>query len=142
MPHLQRTVNLKPGGADLAVTRANRVEYIYLVAHYRLNLQLRRPSEAFLRGLSSVVPRRWLALFSAAELQLLLGGSDAPLDVDDWQAHTNYSGGYHADHPTIVWFWEVVRGFDAAQRSATLKFVSSCSRAPLVRPTRLPRLRA
>merc|ERR1719198_1714109 len=45
-PHLQRTVNLKPGGADLAVTRANRVEYIYLVAHYRLNLQLRRPSAA------------------------------------------------------------------------------------------------
>ena len=131
-PHLQRTVNLKPGGADLAVTRANRVEYIYLVAHYRLNLQLRRPSEAFLRGLSSVVPRRWLALFSAAELQLLLGGSDAPLDVDDWQAHAVYAGGYHPDHPVVTAFWATLRGFSPDQRAATLKFVTSCSRPPLL----------
>ena len=131
-PHQRRTVDLKPGGANVPVTRANRMEYIFLVARYRLNYQMHRASDAFLRGFSTVVPPSWINMFSPSELQLVLGGSDAPLDVDDWAAHTNYSGGYHADHPTIIWFWEVLRGFDAAQRSAMLKFVSSCSRAPLL----------
>ena len=131
-PHQRRTIDLKPGGANVPVTRANRMEYIFLVARYRLNYQMHRASDAFLRGFGTVVPPSWINMFSPSELQLVLGGSDAPLDVDDWAAHTNYSGGYHADHPTIIWFWEVLRGFDAAQRSATLKFVSSCSRAPLL----------
>ena len=131
-PHQRRTLELKPGGANVPVTRANRMEYIFLVARFRLNSQMHRASEAFLRGFGTVVPPSWINMFSPSELQLVLGGSDAPLDVDDWAAHTNYSGGYHADHPTIVWFWQVLRGFDASQRAATLKFVSSCSRAPLL----------
>jgi len=34
-------------------------------------------------------------MFSPAELQLVLGGSDAPLSVADWRAHTVYSGEFH-----------------------------------------------
>ena len=34
-PHQRRTVELKPRGANIAVTRANRMEYIFLVARYR-----------------------------------------------------------------------------------------------------------
>jgi hypothetical protein len=64
--------------------------------------------------------------------QLVLGGSDAALDVDDWMAHAVYSGGYHPQHPVILWLWQVLREFDARQRKATLKFATSCSRPPLL----------
>ena len=86
--HQRRTVELKPGGANLAVTLANRMEYIFLVARYRLNYQMHRASDAFLRGFGTVVPPSWINMFSPSELQLVLGGSDAPLDVDDWQARS------------------------------------------------------
>merc|ERR1719421_574212 len=126
-PSYRRTVALKPGGADVPVTLANRLEYVFLVSHFRLNTQMRKPCDAFLRGFSEVVPSAWVNMFSPAELQLVLGGSDAPLDVDDWQQHAVYSGGYHTGHPVIRWFWQVLREFDAPRRAATLKFVTSCS---------------
>ena len=32
--------NLKPGGQDILVTGSNRIEYIHLMADYRLNKQV------------------------------------------------------------------------------------------------------
>ena len=127
-----REIALKPGGAQLAVSRENRVEYTFLVAHYRLNVQLRRAADAFLRGFACVVPGSWVRLFSPKELQLVLGGSDAPVDVDDWQRHAQYSGGYHEEHPVVGWFWRVLDEFTPARRAAALKFATSCSRPPLM----------
>ena len=71
-------------------------------------------------------------MFSPAELRLVLGGSDKPLDIDDWQQHAMYSGGYHTQHPVILWLWQVLREFDAPRRAATLKFATACSRPPLL----------
>lgn len=131
-PEKRRQVSLRPDGANVAVTAANRLEYVFLVAHYRLNTQMRKPCDAFLRGFSSVVPATWINILSPPELQLVLGGSDAPLDIDDWRAHTVYSGGYHDKHPVIMWLWQVLADFDAPHRAATLKFATSCSRPPLL----------
>ena len=78
------------------------------------------------------MPAAWVNMFSPHELQLVLGGSDAPLDVDDWRAHAVYSGGYHPEHPVIKWLWQVLREFDGPHRAATLKFATSCSRPPLM----------
>ena len=128
----RRQVSLKPNGADTPVTMANRLEYIFLVSHFRLNTQMRRPCDAFLRGFGSVVPLPWVNMFSPAELQLVLGGSDAPLDVDDWRANAVFSGGYHTEHPVIRMLWQVLREYDAPKRAATLKFATSCSRPPLL----------
>ena len=45
-------MELKPGGADIVVTRENRVEYIFLVSHYRTRPQLEpEPLPQLARGL-------------------------------------------------------------------------------------------
>ena len=85
-------VELKPGGVDVAVTRANCIEYIHLVAHYKLNVQLQHQFAAFRQGLSGVVPLAWLRLFSQGELQVLISGAEVPVDVDDLCRNTKYSG--------------------------------------------------
>lgn len=36
------------------------------------------------------------------------------------------------DHPTIARFWDVLAEFDETQRRQLLKFVTSCSRPPLL----------
>lgn len=41
-------------------------------------------------------------------------------------------GGYSADHPVIKIFWRVVEGFTDEEKRKLLKFVTSCSRPPLL----------
>ena len=41
-------------------------------------------------------------------------------------------GGYSADHEVIVMFWRVIESFTDTQRRQLLKFVTSCSRPPLL----------
>ena len=41
-------------------------------------------------------------------------------------------GGYTATHPVITIFWEVVESFTDEEKRKLLKFVTSCSRPPLL----------
>lgn len=42
------------------------------------------------------------------------------------------SGGYHEEHPVICLLWSVLRSLDAPEQRRFLKFVTSCSRPPLL----------
>lgn len=46
-------------------------------------------------------------MFNQQELQILLGGVNAPVDLDDLRAFTNYGGLYNENEPTIQMFWKV-----------------------------------
>ena len=87
-----KVVELKPGGADIPVTRENSIEYIHLVAHYKLNVQLEKQFRAFRSGLSSILPLHWLRLFNQNEFQVLISGAEIPISVSDLRRNTAYSG--------------------------------------------------
>lgn len=42
------------------------------------------------------------------------------------------TGEFTVDHPTILLFWKIVQKFTDSQKRQLLKFVTSCSRAPLL----------
>ncbi|KAK1942989.1 E3 ubiquitin-protein ligase UPL6 [Phytophthora citrophthora] len=127
------TRNLVPDGANVSVTKENRIRYIHLMANYKLNVLSSMESAAFLKGFRDLIPGTWIQMFAPAELQMLIGGSATNIDVDDWERHTVYGGGYHPSQPFIRWFWEIVRNeFTAEDRAALLKFITSCSRQPLL----------
>ncbi|KAG6914062.1 hypothetical protein DXG01_002698 [Tephrocybe rancida] len=127
-----RAVDLIPNGSAVAVTKENRLQYIQLVAHFRLTKQIRLQSEAFFEGLSEMIEPRWIRMFNQQEMQILLGGVNTPIDFDDLRGNTNYGGLYDDNEETIVMFWNVVNTFDQEQRMALLRFVTSCSRPPLL----------
>ncbi|XP_061443461.1 ubiquitin-protein ligase E3C isoform X2 [Rhineura floridana] len=127
-----QVVELKPGGKDIPVTSANRIAYIHLVADYRLNKQIRQHCLAFRQGLANVVNLEWLRMFDQQEIQVLISGAQVPISLDDLKTFTNYSGGYSADHPVIKIFWRVVESFTDDEKRKLLKFVTSCSRPPLL----------
>lgn len=83
---------LKPGGANIAVTAENRIEYIHLMAEWKLSRQVRLQTAAARRGLAGVVPLAWLRLFGPKELRLLVSGAESGVDVEDLKQHTNYGG--------------------------------------------------
>ncbi|XP_068091962.1 ubiquitin-protein ligase E3C [Hyperolius riggenbachi] len=127
-----QVVELKLGGKDIPVTSANRIAYIHLVADYRLNKQIRQHCLAFRQGLANVVNLEWLRMFDQQEIQVLISGAQVPICLDDLKSFTNYSGGYSADHPVIKIFWRVVENFTDEEKRKLLKFVTSCSRPPLL----------
>ena len=71
---VRRQVELVPGGRERPVTAGNRLEYIHRVANFRLNTQIKRPADAFQRGLEEVIAREWVALFNEGELQVACSG--------------------------------------------------------------------
>lgn len=46
-------------------------------------------------------------MFNQQELQVLVGGVDSPIDLDDLRANTQYGGLYDDHEPTIEIFWGV-----------------------------------
>ncbi|XP_062850560.1 ubiquitin-protein ligase E3C isoform X2 [Trichomycterus rosablanca] len=127
-----QVVELKPGGKDVPVTTANRIAYIHLVADYRLNKQIRAHCLAFRQGLANVLNLEWLRMFDQQEIQVLVSGAHVPICLEDLKKFTNYSGGYTATHSVIKIFWEVVESFSDEEKRKLLKFVTSCSRPPLL----------
>ena len=144
-------MDLIPNGSNITVTKENRLQYIHLVSHYRLNKQIRKQSDVFFEGLSEMIDHKWLRsaktfvvkylltklaffqrMFNQQEVQILIGGVNTPIDIADLQQHTNYGGLYDADHPIIRFFWNVVESFDQEQKKNLLRFVTSCSRPPLL----------
>ena len=46
--------------------------------------------------------------------------------------NTKYGNGFTETHDTIVMFWEVVKSLSEPLKRKLLKFVTSCSRPPLL----------
>ena len=52
--------------------------------------------------MEDVIGLDWLRMFSHKELQILISGAEHEISVEDLENHTNYSGGYTPNHPTII----------------------------------------
>lgn len=128
----RQIIELKPGGKDINVTNDNKLQYIHAMADYKLNRQILPLSNAFYRGLTDLILPSWLKLFNASEFNQLLSGGIHDIDVDDLRNYTRYTGGYTEGTRTVKLFWEVMAGFEPKERCLLLKFVTSCSRAPLL----------
>ncbi|KAF4403288.1 hypothetical protein G4B88_007934 [Cannabis sativa] len=128
----QHVIELKPSGKDISVTNENKMQYIHAMADYKLNRQIIPFSNAFYRGLTDLISPFWLKLFNAREFNQLLSGGDYDIDIDDLRKNTRYTGGYSEGSRTIKIFWEVLKGFEPNDRCMLLKFVTSCSRPPLL----------
>lgn len=135
----QKTItrDLKPGGSQIPVTNANRLVYIADVSRHRLQTQPYHQTNAFLRGLASIVEPSWLSMFNQSELQTLVGGAQSSISVPDLRSNTIYGGVYvigddGQEHPSVKIFWDVMEALPDEDRRKVLKFVTSTPRAPLL----------
>lgn len=127
------THELIPGGRAVPVTNENKISYIHLMAHFRMHVQINEQTAAFIRGFRSIIHHEWLAIFSTPEVQRLISGDTMEVELDDLRKHTRYYGGFHDNHRVIGWLWDILdKDFSPQERSLFLKFVTSCSKPPLL----------
>jgi len=125
-------IELIPNGRNIPVTYQNRLQYIHLVANYRLNVMMQRQAAAFVRGLSTLIDVKWLVMFNQKELQTLVGGAEGkPIDVEELRRCT-VLGGYNTQDKTVRLFWEVMKEMKESDKRKVLRFVTSVERPPLL----------
>ena len=106
-----------------------------------------------------IVPPTLVTMFNDFELELLISGLPE-IDVDDWERHTVYTGGFDKDSPVVVvslkmrereqernvsnlslhlqWFWEITRSLSQEDLAGLLQFATGCSRVPMHGFSKLP----
>lgn len=67
----------------LLLCKSCRISYIHLMAHFRMHTQIKEQTAAFIRGFRSIINPEWLHMFSTPEVQRLVSGDNAEIDLDD-----------------------------------------------------------
>ena len=102
-------------------------------AHFKMRKQISAQVAATRTGFRSVINPEWLEMFSGPEVQQLISGDNSPVDLRDLRRNTSYYGGFHDSHRVVAWLWDILeRDFSDKERSMFLKFVTSCSKPPLL----------
>ena len=135
-------IPLCPGGEKKAVTNANRREFVELYVHYLLDVVVARQFEPFKRGFFTVCGGNALSLFRPEEIELLIRGSDEPLDIASLRAVAIYEGwpdgNKHPElQPQVVWFWDFFERASPADQRKILSFITGSDRIPAMGATNL-----
>ncbi|KAI0512856.1 hypothetical protein F5B22DRAFT_287128 [Xylaria bambusicola] len=134
-------VPLCPGGEAKMVTNTNRKEYVDLYVRYLLDTSVARQFEPFKRGFFTVCAGNALTLFKPEEIELLVRGSDEPLDIASLKAvaaYTNWPrGSSPKTEPTILWFWEAFENALPKDQRRLLSFITGSDRIPAMGATSL-----
>lgn len=127
-------VPLCPGGETRAVTNANRREFVDLYVRYLLDTAVVRQFEPFKRGFFTVCGGNALSLFRPEEIELLICGSDEPLDIPSLRAvSTNENWKVPSPEetePIIRWFWESFMAAPPEDQRKLLSFITGSDRIP------------
>ena len=65
---------LKEGGRNIPVTDENKLEYVMLVAQFKMSNGIRKQIDSFLEGFHELIPPELISIFSEKELELLICG--------------------------------------------------------------------
>ena len=135
------SASLCPNGENRPVTNNNRREFVDLYIKYLLDSSVVRQYEPFRRGFFSVCEGNALSLFRPEEIELLVRGSEEPLDVETLKAVAIYDGWGKAiaptDQPVVAWFWESFAKANGTFQRKLLSFITSSDRIPAMGATSL-----
>ncbi|ODH13995.1 hypothetical protein ACO22_06743 [Paracoccidioides brasiliensis] len=131
---------LRPGGEKKPVTNFNRREYVDLYVKYLLDTAVARQFEPFKRGFFTVCGGNALHLFRPEEIELLVRGSDEPLDIPSLQAvavYEHWQCEKPEQEPVVIWFWEFFARVSPADQRKILSFITGSDRIPAMGATNL-----
>ena len=135
-------VPLCPGGESRPVTNANRREYVDAYVRHTLDASVARQFEPFKRGFYTVCGGNAFSLFRPEEIELLIRGSDEPLDISSLRAVAEYDnwGERQPDgqEAIIGWFWETFEGATPQRQRQLLSFITGSDRIPATGAATLP----
>ena len=136
------TVPLCENGEARPVTNKNRREYVDLYVRYLLDLSVKKHFDPFKRGFYAVCSGNAFCLFRPEEVELLLRGSDEPLDISALRGVATYDGWGVQDPDgkidVITWFWEIFEDAPHEDQRNLLLFITGSDRLPAAGASMMP----
>lgn len=123
-------VELMPGGADIAVTGDNRVQFVQLFLERRLVRAVQTQFDLFARGFSRVMQTAMLNKIVEPEELMTMVQGDPVLDFTTLESAAFYEG-FPPDHPVIKELWSFVHDLDPDDQKKFLMFVTGSRSAPM-----------
>ncbi|KAI6657993.1 Apoptosis-resistant E3 ubiquitin protein ligase 1 isoform X2 [Oopsacas minuta] len=125
-----KTVPLKPGGADILVTQTNKLQYLDLLANYRLCKRVSKQIELVCRGLYELIPDTLLSVFDESEFELLICGITT-YDIKEWKDSINICTTDRQVFPNLLsWFWTLAESLPQAGRARIVQFTTGSGQLP------------
>ncbi|XP_030261753.1 probable E3 ubiquitin-protein ligase HERC6 [Sparus aurata] len=124
-------VELDPKEPGKPLTGSNRKEFVAAFVDYAFNKSVEGVFSEFKRGFLKVCDIDVVDFFQPEELQAVMVGQEN-YDWEVFKQNTVYEGGYYADHPNIVTFWEVFEKLPAEEKKKFLLFLTGCDRVPFL----------
>ncbi|KAF6317256.1 HECT and RLD domain containing E3 ubiquitin protein ligase 4 [Rhinolophus ferrumequinum] len=118
-------------GADTAVNKQNRQEFVDAYVDYIFNKSVASLFDAFHAGFHKVCGGKVLQLFQPNELQAMVIGN-TNYDWKELEKNTEYKGEYWAEHSTIKIFWEVFHELPLEKKKQFLLFLTGSDRIPIL----------
>ncbi|TDL21828.1 hypothetical protein BD410DRAFT_771174 [Rickenella mellea] len=124
-------IELRPNGANIAVTSDNVDEYINEVIDAIIGSGAELQAKAFREGFSKVFPVTDLQAFSADELVILFGSAD-----EDWSPETlteamKADHGFNVESRAIRDLIEIMSQYDNVTRRDFLQFITGSPKLPI-----------
>ncbi|KAI9802496.1 MAG: hypothetical protein M1825_002881 [Sarcosagium campestre] len=129
-------IPLCPGGDKRAVTNANRRDFVDLYVQYLLDISVSRQFEPFKRGFFTVCGGNALSLFRPEEIELLVRGSDEPLDIPSLRAVAK-SENWGSHEEVLDWFWDFFGRIKPEDQRKLVSFITGSDRIPAAGTTNL-----
>ena len=120
---------LVPNGSQIKVTDENKLDYIRLIAEYRLKKSIEKQVIAFCSGFDDLISHENIRIFTPNELSLLICGV-ADIDVEDLKRNVQIQQPYNMDTPVVKMFFEVISEWDKQNLTKLLMFITGSSRMP------------
>jgi E3 ubiquitin-protein ligase HECTD2 len=134
-------VPLCTDGEKRSVINANRREFVDLYVRYLLDTAVTRQFEPFKRGFFTVCGGNALSLFRPEEIELLIRGSEEPLDIASLRAVSSYENwnvpNAAETEPVVQWFWQSFQTASPKDQRKLLSFITGSDRIPAMGATNL-----
>lgn len=124
-----KEVELVEGGDKIEVTNENKNDFINKQYRFYIIDSIKKQSEAFCEGFSSIVPHKFIRFFSQGELEFLICGLPV-IDIDDMERNIILSG-YSKDDLTIQLFFNEIRNWNDEMKAGLLQFITGNTLVPL-----------
>lgn len=117
------------------VTNANRFSFVHHYTTWLTAFSVHREISAFRSGFSKIMPSPTkpspspLSILSPSLLRTIVEGHP-DYSIADLKRIARYEDGYHASHPLVQAFWNIVSAYDSTQRRRLLEFVTASDRVP------------
>jgi hypothetical protein len=126
------SIELLKDGANIAVTSANRADFIDLFVAHALYRCCKEAVDDFIAGMVRIITDLpVISVISSSEFEKLLAGSSDLGDFDELHKYTTYAGEFHGGHDVIQWFWNIVKSMSESERRQLLQFATGCDRVPI-----------